>query len=195
MSSMSVPSRRRLLFLTAFLLCTQLTPAWGATDKAGVANERLVAWQLSEARLLSPGTTSESPQGVMNTGCRIEAKAASADPRAPFPLGTFHVTLTLFSPKKDMPGQQAGRWYLRGDWSLVAFDAPPEALRVRHNPYTLKGTVTGELGFNPVQSPGELAAEVFVQQAAMKRTLGRPGGGRFEGNEKFEGILHLPPLQ
>ena len=151
---------------------------------------RQISWQITAAKVLNPGTTATGTQGIVTNGYEIEAEAGSEDEAAPIRKGIFHLTLSIFSPGQDRPGQKAGLWYLRGNWSLADKNLPPQAAKARHSRGVIKGELTGELPFNPALSPGNVNAQVRVPMSPQAGGWGK-GKGTFKGNEKFAGQLDL----
>jgi len=176
------------------LACLAGQAAEVSTSRNGseaLPEEPLSEWRLSSARLVAPGDAFEAPEGWVVSGYTLELQATSALPRERFQHGVFLVKIHLFSPRRDMPGQRKGVWYLRGDWRFTDSAADPEALATRHNPYVISGLVTAELPFNPARQRGELSASV-AHKMLLKEPMGRSREGEFRGNERFEGILQLP---
>jgi hypothetical protein len=144
-------------------------------------------WELAGATVVSPGKTFKTKQGVLITGCVIEAAAAGTG-RAPLEAGVFRLKFTAFSPYQDMPRQKAGRWYVQGDWTITDEAADPKLVKVRHNPSVVKGSLKACLSFNPLAQSGPVTASVRVPR--MAEGAGR-GQGSFQGNELFEGTLQM----
>jgi len=165
-------------------------PATRASDEEAPP-QALTTWHLSDAKVLSAGEALESPEGWVISGYTLELQADSALPRERFQHGVFLVKLHLFSPRRDMPGQRKGIWYLRGDWRFTDSAADPEALSTRHNPFAISGLITSELPFNPARQSGELRASV-AHKMLLREPMGRSRDGEFQGNERFEGTLLLP---
>jgi len=176
-----------ILFLPARL------PAQSPVEQ-GVKPASGFTWRLSNARIVKPGQTMEATEGTIISGYTIRADA-QAEGSAPIPQGRFTVTLTIFSPRQDMPGQKAGFWYLRGDWSLAGLDVDPASLKKRHLRDAYHGTLVAELPFNPTVAPGTIEASVKIAPIGPSGTRSRGskgkvlGKGKFLGNEKFEGIF------
>jgi len=164
--------------------------AGNSSGKQDIRPGRQIAWQLTGVRVLNPGATNTGPQGTMTTGYAIEAEATSADEAAPIRQGTFRLTLSISSPGQDRPGEKAGLWYLRGNWSLAAKNLPPEAAKARHSKGVIKGELTGELPFNPALSLGNVQARIRMPMSPQAGGWGK-GKGTFTGNEKFAGQLEL----
>ena len=158
-------------------------------------SDREALWQISQTRVMAQGETTVIPEGVLSSGYVLRGKASSNEEGAPFIEGIFQVTLSAFSPTKDMPGQKAGKWYVRGDWTLTDSNADPAARQFRHNPHLISGTLTAELDFNPAETAGELEAKLFQQKSAMRQRRGGVPMGTFSGNQNFEGTLYLPALK
>lgn len=146
-------------------------------------------WKITEAQVLDPGQQTTNDKGTMVTGYTVEATAVADKDAAPIKHGRFRVTLTAFSPIRELPGQTPGTWYLRGTWTLSDVQAPPEALKARYSPAVLRGKIIAETDFNPASEQGYLEAKLLPLRQG--RGYGKKGGGTLSGNEKFEGQLTL----
>jgi hypothetical protein len=150
------------------------------------AGSQPLTWNLHNGRVVQYGTTMEIAEGSLTTGYTIEALAlregsTSADEK-------FLLTLTVFSPRQDRLGQKAGRWYLRGSWSITEEQAKPEERRTRYGPGEAKGTLTAELSFNPITEAGIIHGRIRMSRLAR---AGGNGAGTFQGNQLFEGKLSI----
>jgi len=157
----------------------------GAEKAPGIVTT-LVSWQISNASVIDPGRTEIIKQGFFTSGYTVEATATGGDP---LPQGRFEMVLEAFSPNRDMPGQRAGYWYVKGTWAIVDPNASPEAKKARHSPAVVEGTLLAELPFNPATTPGTLTATIRL----LSLTGGRwnRSSGTFTGNEKFEGTIDV----
>jgi hypothetical protein len=182
---MSTKTGFRVLATLALLL---ILPG-NLQGRQAVQPGRQITWQITAARVVNPGATASGAQGTVTNGYEIEAEAGS-EGAAPIPKGTFRLTLSIFSPGQDQPGQKAGLWYLRGSWSLADKNLPPQAAKARHSRGVIKGELTGELPFNPALSSGSVHAQVRMPMSPQAGGWGK-GRGAFKGNEKFEGQLDL----
>ena len=185
---------RRSLMSRGAISCMQFLVALtiiAATCGVAVANQSpsLMEWQLSEAKVVTPGAVGTLTEGSMRSGIKIEAKAVTQTPDAIFPEGTFTITLNAFSPTVDMPGQKAGSWYLRGEWTITALNADPAMLKARYNPYSMSGMLTGTVPYDPETTLGMLEADVRLQRGGTKPRIGRMPAGSFSGTTKMEGKL------
>jgi hypothetical protein len=151
--------------------------------------ERLLVWNVTNARMVNAGRTERVQNGVLSAGYIVEADAAATDPSAPMQRGTFRITLTAFSPAMDMPGQKAGAWYVQGDWSITDEKATEKEKAARHSPTVIKGSLTAELAFNPASDRGTVNALIRLPLSPADRRAA--GKGTFSGNEKFEGMITL----
>lgn len=161
----------------------------GAQPEKPTSSASPAVWKISEARILDPGHQTMNDKGTMITGYTVEATAVAEKDAAPIKQGRFRVTLTAFSPTREMPGQTPGTWYLRGTWTLSDVQASPEALKARYSPSVLRGKIIAETDFNPASEQGYLEAKLLPLRQG--RGYGKKGGGTFSGNEKFEGQLTL----
>lgn len=141
----------------------------GPAQPAAAGNTQFANWQLSNPRVVSAGQTAALPEGALTTAYQVEADAVSQDGlEARYAI--FQLTLTVFRPAQDMPGQQAGRWYVKGAWSLSDLNASQYTKSFRHNPAVLEGQVAAELDYDPLA-----AADGFtgLVQMPLANTGGR----------------------
>ncbi len=183
--------------VTSGILIAMLATAVPACMAAGVqvTEKKLAAteessWQLSGAKVIRTGEISEIDDGTITNGYTVESDAIAQGGGALIPKGKFKMMATVFSPKKDKPGQQAGRWYLRGSWSITGESTGQPMTKARHAPTTIKGDLTADLSFNPATTQGSVEAQVKMPKMPVGSRLGA-GNGTFSGNERFEGNLSL----
>ena len=81
--------------------------------KAPSIVDETVIWELTKATVVAAGQTTTDGMGTFTDGYTIEAKAKAKHNNV-VPEGDFWLTLTAFSPAKDMPGQKEGFWYVEG---------------------------------------------------------------------------------
>lgn len=171
--------------LTLLAICSALPQAI-----AGQGAENMVSWQLLDSEVVNPGETLTGSTGILTKGYVVEARAVSAQGSAPVRTGRYTVDMTAFSPQKDLPGQKAGVWYVRGTWTLTDLPADSDQLKAHHNPGTIKGFIETELPFNPLTEGGNFDAQVRVPMAPGAAGWAS-ANGTFTGNERFEGTLNL----
>lgn len=171
--------------LALLAVCTALPQA-----VAGQGAEKMFSWQLLDSEVVSPGETLTGSTGILTKGYVVEARAVSAQGSAPVRNGRYTVDMTAFSPQKNLPGQKAGFWYVRGTWTLTDLPADSEQLKAHHNPETIKGIIEAELPFNPLTEGGNFDAQVRMPMA-LGAAGWASGNGTFTGNERFEGTLNL----
>lgn len=151
----------------------------------------MVIWSLTKIKVIDSGQTITGPQGTFINGYVIEAQAkAKKNQGKVFPNGTFRLTLSLFSPAYDMPGQKAGMWYVQGEWSVVTAGAKPEETQERHNAVTITGKIKTELEFNPIAEKSEWTALASLPMAPIDGQWAR-GDGTLSLNKKGSGDLFL----
>ncbi len=173
-----------LLLLTVVLSTSVLATALPSLLQAG---SMPAVWGLTNARVVDPGKTMILPEGTLTSGFTIEAMAI-ARTNAPVSSGKFLLTLSAFLPSKDMPGQKAGRWYVRGTWSIANANA---ALgKARYRPGLVKGDLLAELTFNPATQLGAFSAQVRVPGGPINGTWSS-GQGTLSLNNRFDGQLYL----
>jgi hypothetical protein len=144
-------------------------------------------WELGGNTVMNQGKSADIREGTLVTGYTIHAEAMGIG-HAPVKTGLFRLTLTAFSPKFDMPGQKAGVWYLRGEWTITDESADPKLRKVRHNPAVIRGTLSAKLPEDPRAYRGQVAAAVRVPRMADGAGLGQ---GTLQGDGLFEGTINL----
>lgn len=148
------------------------------------------AWQLTHARVLSPGVTTRVPVGILTDGYVVEAVATATTAETPVALGRFEISVSAFQPARDMPGQKAGVWYVRGNWAVMDEQASDEEKAARHSPSIVRGGLSAELPFNPASTTGTLDAAVSLPASPDGGRWAR-GDGAFSGSQMFEGEMHI----
>jgi hypothetical protein len=171
---------------TSLVLLGSAVWATPATTSPVVAKS--LGWVLTQSRVVSPGKTVASREGDLTVGYSIEATATATAADAPVQRGILRMTVTAFCPAEDMPGQKAGRWYVRGMWSIADPKIALQTTKMRHSASVIKGDMQAELSFNPAVEKGNVEATVRLP---MSPTCGRWARGTaiFTGNEKFEGKI------
>ena len=167
--------------------------AWTTSTLAKTKSDPVVPeiaiWELTKASVVDPGQTVQTKQGTLTTGYTIVAKAKAKDNKL-VPEGEFRLTLSSFSPKKDLPGQKAGRWYVQGTWTITKNNADPDTVKVRHNPDFMKGDLRTELTFDPTTSQENWTAAARLPMSLAAGQWAR-GEGTYTVNGQFEGDLFL----
>ncbi len=154
-----------------------------------VGNE--LEWRLQKTSIVDAGTSSRTAEGMLVTGVIVEAEAVS-DQHLSIKQGKFFMTASIFSPVTDVPWLQAGKWYLRGDWTITNEKSSPQEIRAGYRHAVVKGIMLGEISFNPFESKNNrrdicLQAIMPMSIAAGVRTT--PQKGEFSGRANFEGQL------
>jgi hypothetical protein len=165
-----------------------LVSATALALKTPVTQDNII-WELSKTQVIDRGQTISIKQGTLTTGYAIEAKA-KAKTGDLLAEGTFRLTLTAFKPKKDMPGQKAGYWYVQGDWTVTKKDADPASVKVRHNPDVVAGAIKAQLTFNPATQRANWTALAVLPMSLASSQWGR-GEGSLTLNAAYEGDLYL----
>lgn len=182
-----MPAKRiglALLLLAAVLVLA----AAPALARGKPVTAKSAAWTLSKARIVDPGEVLTLPEGSFLQGFVVEALARGAKDA---PHGTFQLTLSAFSPVRDMPGQKAGQWYVQGVWSIVRKGATPEMLKADPKKNLVaEGMIQTELSFNPVGVPAKWSAEARAPMAWLAGQWAR-GQGSLSLDETFAGALYL----
>ncbi len=153
--------------------------------------DEVVVWELTKTTVVDPGQTVTVPgEGTFVTGYTIEAKAKAKNNNV-VPEGQLRLTLNLFSPENDKPGQEAGHWYVEGAWIITKKDADPELVKVKHNPEVIRGKVKTNLAFNPIDSQQNWTAEARLPMSLAAGKWGRSKAGTLSLNAQMEGDLYL----
>ncbi|HSR32266.1 MAG TPA: hypothetical protein VLY63_17020 [Anaerolineae bacterium] len=158
--------------------------------KAPSITDEMVIWELTKTTVVDAGQTKTDAMGTFTEGYTIEAKAKAKHNNV-VPEGRLWLTLTAFSPAEDMPGQEAGFWYVQGKWRITKKDADPEALKVRHNPEVIEGSLQAKLDFNPATGQGNWTGVASLPMSLAAGNWGR-GEGTLTFDENLEGDLFLP---
>lgn len=177
--------------LVLVLLASTLLVVSSANAAKKPVNPGMVIWNLTKIKMIDPGVTTIGKQGTFIDGYTLEAQAKAKKNKGKiFPNGTFRLTLSLFSPAYDMPGQKAGLWYMQGEWSIVTTGAKPEDTKERHNAVTTSGKIKAELDFNPTEENAEWTALASLPMSTINGQWGR-GEGTLSLNKKGSGDLFL----
>lgn len=142
-------------------------------QRAGFANES-VNWQLSKVHMTSPGQVLEAKEGVMTRQYVLEAEARPAKGNEAV-KAVFRLTMDVFSPSEDMPGQAKGQWYVQGRWTLEpdANNASPAQSELLSSP--VSGRVQAALPFDPTTQAADWKASVQIPMGRMRAESARSG--------------------
>ncbi len=181
----------------AFLLLPLFLFAFASTFAHSVLGDQKRAddgWWLSGAKVIEEGQWLSSEQGLLLTGYKVEARAHNGA-GLPFQQGVFAIELSAFQPAQDMPGQQAGRWYVSGKWTITDASARGN-WAARHDPQVIRGHVQ----WDTTLSPFSQQAPENVQEIPLTLLVETPGGwsrsqGTFTGTMPFDGALSGKALQ
>ncbi len=179
--------RKRLLLILCVALLILITSVAASATKAPIQND-VVVWQLTKARVVDQGQVTTNEDGTLITGFIVEAKAKSRHDNL-VKNGTFRLELSLFQPRRDMPGQQAGRWYLQGEWIIDA-KGNPAAVKERHKPGTARGFLMADLDFNPTTEPRNWTASAILPMSTTDSVWAK-GEGVYSVSAAWEGDLFL----
>ncbi len=144
-----------------------------------------------KARMIDRGSTTHSAEGTLITGIAIEAEANS-DQHLVIKHGKFFMTASIFSPVTDVPWLKAGKWYLRGDWTITNLKSSPQEIRAGYRHAVVKGIMLGEISFNPLDSKNnrrELSLQAIMPMSIAAGMRTPPQKGGFSGRANFEGYL------
>jgi hypothetical protein len=151
-----------------------LVTSTSAMAKKPIVTDETVVWDLKNVEVISPGLVIEMEEGTLIKGITIEARAKAKGVNQ-VPEGKFRLTMDAFWPDKDMPTQDAGFWYIQGNWSISKKDASAASLKSRHSPDVIKGHIKAQLTFNPMASSQPWSALATVP---MSPALGRWSRGQ-----------------
>jgi hypothetical protein len=179
------PLKRVALAALALGLALGGAPA-RAQERVAAQN---AAWTLGTMEVVSAGRARTTKVGRLVTGYVLRAPA-TARGASPIASGTWRLTLTAFQPAKDMPGQKAGRWYVRGDWTLTGPRAPAPEVKARHARDQMKGIVLGELPFDPTTATTAWTAAARLPKSTISGKWGK-GNGTLNVNPNQGGELSL----
>jgi hypothetical protein len=183
--------KRRTVYIVvaiAVALAAMLVATTSLAKRPPLTQEA-VAWDLANVEVVDAGQVITLDEGVMTKGYTLVARARSTGGNV-VPEGQLVLKLDAFSPFADMPGQQAGLWYIRGDWSITRKNAPPESANARHSPDVVKGKIQAELGFNPAEEAGNWSALATLPMSTAAGRWGR-GQGTFSLDGQGAGALIL----
>ncbi len=128
-----------------------------AAKKTPVTPE-VVTWELTKSRIIDPGQTIVMEQGTLVQGFVVEAKAKTKAKSKLIPEGTFELTMDVFSPSRDLPGQKAGMHYVQGKWSVARKNISPESKNARHSVDRVNGDMQAGLAVNPMDGLASASA-------------------------------------
>jgi len=188
---------RKTILIFAILLLGALMFSANVAASDQLVDTDTVIWELTKTTVVDPGQTvivpadqSGFPGGILVTGYTLEAKAKSKSGKL-VPEGTFRLTMSVFSPNADWSTQKAGIWYVEGTWTVIDKNAAKEALKARHNPYTVRGNIHSDLLFNPTEIQGSWSAEATVPMSLAAGQWARGSNGSLTLNDQLEGDIFL----
>jgi len=152
-------------------------------------------WNLLGARIIDFGSSSRTAEGTLITGIIVEADAVS-DQHLLIKQGKFFMTASIFSPVTDVPWLKAGKWYLRGDWTITNQKSSPQEVRAGYRHAVVKGIMLGEISFNPFETKNcdrEIALQAIVPMSIAAGVRVPPQKGSYFGSGNFEGDLLFGP--
>ena len=172
-----------------------LTAALAVQAPTQVALDRSdLLWHLHRAKIVDFGSTSRTVEGILVTSVVIEAEAISTQ-NLSIKQGQFFMTASIFSPVTEVPWLKAGKWYLRGDWTITNRKSSPQKVRAGYRHAVVKGIMVGEISFNPFESKNcdrQIALQAIMPMSIAAGVRVPPqkgsyfGSGNFEGDLKFE---------
>lgn len=179
---------RLAVVISALVMMLSTANADPTRTAPGIVTEN-IGWQLTNSRVMNPGKTATLPEGTLISGYQVEADAKGIG-RSPVAKGTFQMTASFFSPSQDMPGQQAGQWYVQGSWKITDTRLTTEQRKTRHNSGTIQGLFSAQLPFNPSAAGGMVDALVSIPMSPAGG-FWTDAEGTFSGTEKFEGTIMM----
>jgi hypothetical protein len=167
---------------------TNVGMALALTASPGLGADKIVpetlTWGLTKTVVVDPGTRSVTAEGTLVRGYVIESKAKEKDSKL-VPEGTFRLELSAFQPSLDMAGQEAGRWYVQGKWSVIDKRAPEET---KHSRGVMSGFIGADLGFNPTADQSSWSADAGLPMSTV--TAATNHGVQWA---RGDGVLTLDP--
>jgi hypothetical protein len=116
-----------------------------AVSPASLAED--LAWTLGDITVDRLGQPSTLVDGIAIR--YVLRGSASVTGGTSIKEGTFQLVVSAFQPSHDLPAQRAGRWYIRGDWSITNAEAQTQMRGQRHRQGVLAGTLVSEMDENP----------------------------------------------
>jgi hypothetical protein len=182
--------RKTLIVAVAIVVALAATLAATTTlAKKPLLTQETVVWELTKMEVVDPGRVIPLDEGQFTQGYTLVAKARSKGGNL-VPEGQFVLKLDAFSPYADMPGQKAGLWYIRGEWTITRKNALPESAKARHSPDVVQGTIQTELTFNPLEAQQDWSALATLPMSTAAGQWGR-GKGSFSMYGQSAGDLVL----
>ncbi len=179
---------RKIIFVLVLLLAISVAVG-SAFAKKPLTTPDSVIWELTDTKVIQEAQRVEMKEGIYLTGFTIEAKARSKGGNV-IPNGVFRLSLNAFSPYEDMGSQKAGFWYIQGAWTVTKKNADPEALKHKHNPEVVEGTLLAELPYNPTTGAGNWTGKAMIQMALTAGNWSR-GEGTLSFADNLDGDLFL----
>jgi len=159
-----------LLVVALVLISASTLWAQPASNQAVTA----MTWTLSQATVVSPGTTTTAADGTtITTGYVVEA-VARAQGRAKVATGKFTINCSI--------QEKGGTYQVRGAWDITREGAAKAA---HHTPDSIKGILAADSS----SWPGAINGQVHV--APMRRHANKEAKavGTFKGDKDFNGTL------
>jgi hypothetical protein len=171
--------------------------SWLGSSALAAADDASLQWAIKEAKVVSDGREVAIDEGVMLQDVVIEGRAQALNTEL-LPTAIFKVVLQAFSPAKDMGRQLAGRWYLKGYWTLNNPLAAAESTARQWNTAgALKSHFLAETAHDPRLASTQWRAEFsmlpgrYTPQDTKSPAFSVRGTGALAMNTGSEGTLSL----
>lgn len=170
---------------------------WFGSSALAAADDTSLQWTINESRVVSEGHEVVIDEGLMLQDLVIEGLAQALNTDF-LPTAKFKLVLQAFSPAKDIGRQLAGRWYLKGYWTLNDPLVTTESKARQWNTAgALKSHFLAETAHDPRLASTQWRAEFsmlpgrYTPQDSKSPGFSVRGTGALAMNTGFEGTLSL----
>lgn len=147
------------------------------------------AWSLSDIVIDRPGRASRLADGIVID--YVLRGSATASAGTDVKEGSFQISISAFQPSRDLPGQPAGRWYIRGDWSITDAQAPPPAPGQRHRRGVLAGTLVSTMDADPLATAQDVVLPLQLPMTLTESSWVRGKGTLSLADSQERGSITL----
>lgn len=148
------------------LLGVFATSAWAEDQRVTFANAS-VTWKLTSVLKTGAAQVMQSKEGTLKRQYVIGADA-DAGTQALFPKAHLRLTIDVFSPVKNMPGQVKGKWYVHGTWTLEPDAQAGASSDAGALTGPLSGRVQAELPFDPTATNKKWKGAVLIPMRRVR---------------------------